>query len=101
MRAGAGELTVSRALGDFHLEQLKFRDDGGSFAGPLTAEPEVRATAVEPAVRLSSCQCSQTLVLSMQPKCLDTGCEHLRSCLRGRRQDLVCILCSCMNKQRL
>jgi hypothetical protein len=40
---GAGELTVSRALGDFHLEQLKFRNDGGSFAGPLTAEPEVRA----------------------------------------------------------
>ena len=39
----AGELTVSRALGDFHLEQLKFRDDGGSFAGPLTAEPEVHA----------------------------------------------------------
>ena len=41
-RRGAGELTVSRALGDFHLAQLKFRNDGGSFAGPLTAEPEVR-----------------------------------------------------------
>ena len=37
----AGELTVSRALGDFHLAQLKFRSVSGSFQGPLTAEPEV------------------------------------------------------------
>ena len=42
LRLHAGELTVSRALGDFHLAQLKFRTNGGSFEGPLTAEPEVR-----------------------------------------------------------
>lgn len=39
---GAGELTVSRALGDFQLGDLKCRSPGdGSFEGPLIAEPEV------------------------------------------------------------
>ena len=33
---------MSRALGDFHLAQLKFRSGSGGFQGPLTAEPEVR-----------------------------------------------------------
>jgi len=39
---GAGELTVSRALGDFQLADLKSRaPEGGGFEGPLIANPEV------------------------------------------------------------
>mmetsp|Transcript_20134 Transcript_20134/g.60767 ORF Transcript_20134/g.60767 Transcript_20134/m.60767 type:complete len:492 (-) Transcript_20134:1012-2487(-) len=36
-----GELTVSRAIGDYHLDNLKVCRDG-SLGGPLTAAPEVR-----------------------------------------------------------
>ncbi|XP_002982174.2 probable protein phosphatase 2C 57 [Selaginella moellendorffii] len=38
-----GQLSVARALGDWHLEGLKADDDdGGSSSGPLSGEPEMR-----------------------------------------------------------
>lgn len=43
-----GELTVSRALGDFQLADLKSRaPEGGGFEGPLIANPEVMCHTLE------------------------------------------------------